>query len=230
MVDNLPNGSTGSTPMTNETTTLPVDGLGTGTAPTNEPTTLGAAPSPAAPRASDSPAGAPEAYTPWTVPEGYVLDPGVVEKAGPLFKELGLSQEQGQKLVNFYSENSLTASKEALESMQNTRREWVDGMKSDPTLSKLVGKDGGFGPDSRLMTTINQALDGLQNPKLVSDFRAAADLTGAGDNPAIVRVIYALASMVTEGNQHAVGNPVNSKQMPKTAAAAMYPNLPSAQG
>jgi hypothetical protein len=228
MPDNPTIGSIGSTPTTNETTTPPVAGSETGTAQTNEPTTLGAAPSPAPPKAPDSPAGAPEAYTPWTLPQGYELDASIAEKANPIFKELGLSQEQAQKLVSFYSENALTTSKGALESMQNTRREWVEGMKSDPALSKLVGKDGGFGPDSRLMTTINQALDGLQNPKLVSDFRAAADLTGAGDNPAIVRVIYALASMVTEGNQHVVGNPVNSKQGPKTAASAIYPNLPSA--
>jgi hypothetical protein len=219
--------STDATPTTNVTTTPPVAGLGTGTSPTNEPTTLGAAP-PTSPKPEDR-TPAPAEYTAWTVPEGYELDAGVVAEAAPLFKELGLDQTQAQKLVDFYSKHALGASKQALDAYQNTRTEWVEGMKSDPVLGKLVGKDGAFGTDSPLMTTINQALDGLQNPKLVSDFRAAVDLTGAGDNPAIVRVIYALASMVTEGTQHVTGGPTTVRTGPRTAAAAIYPNLPSAQ-
>ena len=46
---------------------------------------------------------APESYTDFSVPEGHTLDAAAIESATPLFRELGLSQDQAQKLVDFYS-------------------------------------------------------------------------------------------------------------------------------
>src|SRR5262249_32010915 len=97
-------------------------------------------------------------------------------------------------------------------------------------LGKLVGSNGNFGPDSELVRTVNQALDGLQNPKLVSDFKDAMELTGAGDNPAFVKVLYALASKVTEGTTYPTGGVPTAAQKRPSAAAAVFPNLPSSQG
>jgi hypothetical protein len=178
----------------------------------------------------------PEKYDAWTVPEGYELDAGLVDEASPIFKELGLTQEASQKLVDFYAKHALKSSDDAMKAWMETRSEWREDMKSDPVLGKLVGKDGNFGPDSPLVRTINRALDGLQNPKLVSDFKAAMNLTGGGDNPAFVQVLHALASKVTEGTSYASGSPTNID--PKTgqvrgrpsAGAALYPSLPSASG
>ena len=183
--------------------------------------------------------GAPEKYEAWSVPDGYELDQGLVDEASPIFKELGLSQEASQKLVDFYAKHALATNKEVMDAWTATRTEWRESMKTDPDLGKLVGKDGNFGPDSPLIQTVNRALDGLQNPKLVSDFKAAMDLTGAGDNPAFVRVLHALASKVTEGTSYAKGDPAKASVDPRTgqlregrpsAAAAIYPNLPSAGG
>ena len=48
--------------------------------------------------------GAPETYADFTVPEGSTVSKEVIgESATPLFRELGLSQDQAQKLVDFYS-------------------------------------------------------------------------------------------------------------------------------
>ena len=44
--------------------------------------------------------GAPDQYEAFTVPEGQELDEAVLEQYSPVFKELGLSQEQAQKLVD----------------------------------------------------------------------------------------------------------------------------------
>lgn len=203
--------------------------LGDGATPPADPKPT----DPTPPKAQDKSA-APEAYTPWTTPEGYELDPKLVEQATPIFKELGLTQEQTQKLVDIWNEHSVAAAKEGqkiFDEWMDIRKGWREGMLSDEVLGKLVGPDGKHGPDSPLVQTMNRALAGLQNPKLVADFKDAMDLTGAGDNPAFVRVFHALASKVTEGTSYAAGGPVaQPKGQPKSAAAALYPNLPSASG
>ena len=54
--------------------------------------------------------GAPEAYTEFTVPEGYKLEGERLEQTQALFKELGLSQDKAQKLVDKFCELSGTDS------------------------------------------------------------------------------------------------------------------------
>jgi hypothetical protein len=153
----------------------------------------------------------------------------------PVFKELGLSQEQAQKLIDVYAKQSVKdaegINKNASKWWNDQQQTWRDSMKDDPELGKLVDAQGNFGPTSKIVETVGRALDGLQNPKLVSDFKAAMDLTGAGNNPAFVKVFYALASKVTEGTTYAAGGkPVAPAQQRPTAGAAMYPNLPSGAG
>lgn len=225
MVDETVTTPTESTTTTNDSSALGAvlgDGVGDKAAP---PEPVGDTP----PKVEDKPA-APEKYEAWTVPEGYELDAGLVEEATPIFKELGLTQEQSQRLVDFYAKHSLKAGEDAIRAWQDQRQEWREGLKSDEVLGKLVDKTGNFSPESPLVQTVNRALQGLQNPKLVSDFKAAMDMTGAGDNPAFVRVLYALASKVTEGTSYAAGGPVNSGGKRPSAGAALYPNLPSAAG
>lgn len=158
--------------------------------------------------------GPPEKYD-FKPPEGFDLDPKALEEATPLFKELGLSQESAQKLVDFYGKHSAQSSQAAVDAWISTRTQWRDELKADPALGKELA------PDGKVATTVNRALAGLQNPKLVADFKAAMDLTGAGDNPAFVRVLYALAGKVTEGTTYAQGSPVGAKG-PRSAGDAIY--------
>jgi hypothetical protein len=218
----------GSATATNQNDGGLAAALGDGTGGTKDATT-GDGTGDTPPKAPDKPT-APDTYTPWTVPEGYELDAKLVEQATPVFKELGLSQEQSQKLVDLYAKATTEANKAVMDSLAETRKEWREGMLKDPALGKLVGKDGNFGPDSPLVQTVNRALTGLQNPKLVSDFKAAMDLTGAGDNPAFVRVLHALASKVTEGTSYAQGQPTKTGTSRPSAGAALYPNLPTQSG
>jgi hypothetical protein len=237
MADETTPSSTGATTTTTGTTTTPADGSATATGQTSEssfadsvgtkPAIEPAAVDPASKPADKPATGAPETYSPWTAPEGYELDAGLVEEASPIFRELGLTQEQSQKLVDFYSKHSLAAADASLKAFTDMRAEWRQSMKTDDTLSKLADSSGNFGPRSPLVDTVNRALDGLQNPKLVADFKDAMNLTGAGDNPAFVRVLHALASQVTEGTSYAAGGPPKGNSARPSAGAAMYPHLPS---
>ena len=201
--------------------------LGDGLAKVTAPTTPPEAPKPAEP-----PPAVPETYADWKVPEGYELDKGVADEAAPMFRELGLTQEQGQKLVDFYAKHAIKSAedqtKSIMDSWSETRNQWREDLVKDAQMGKLVGSDGKFGPDSKLVVTVNRALDSLQNPKLASDFKDAMELTGAGDNPAFVKVLYALASKVTEGTSYVSGEPTRTERPRPSAGAALYPHLPSA--
>jgi hypothetical protein len=48
--------------------------------------------------------GAPEAYADFDLPEGVTMDEALLESALPLFKELKLTQDQAQKLINLQAE------------------------------------------------------------------------------------------------------------------------------
>lgn len=169
----------------------------------------------------DAPAGAPEKYEDFKVPEGYTLNGDDAKAATELFKEMNLNQDQAQKLVDFYSEKFVSAAKAPFNAYQNMRKEWQDAAKADPDIgSKLP----------QVKATVAKAIDALGDTGLAKDFREAMDLTGAGDHPAFIKTIYKLASLVAEGSLVTGGNPSPHGQTapgkPVSAAKAMYPNLP----
>ena len=165
--------------------------------------------------------GAPETYSQWTVPEGFTLDEGVSKEIGGLFKGMKLSQEQGQKLVDFYTKQTSESANQPYQVWQETQEQWVKEVKADRELGPRLNE---------VKTTISRAIDGLNDPKLARDFREAMDFTGAGNNPAFIKAFWKLAQMVTEGGHVAGGGPSAQGQRRQgeqtSAARAMYPNLP----
>jgi hypothetical protein len=165
--------------------------------------------------------GAPETYSQWTVPEGFTLDETVSKEIGGIFKGLNLSQEQGQKLVDFYTAKTAESANQPYQVWQETQEQWIKEVKADRELGPRLNE---------VKTTISRAIDGLNDPKLARDFREAMDFTGAGNNPAFIRAFWKLAQMVTEGGHVAGGGPSAQGQRRQgespSAARAMYPNLP----
>lgn len=166
--------------------------------------------------------GAPEKYEPFKAPEGYELDPKAVEEFTPIAKELGLSQDGAQKLIDFYSAKT----KEVAEAPYNTWKEmndkWAGEVKADPALGPRLAE---------VKQNVSRALDAIGDPKLTSAFKEAMDLTGAGNHPAFVKVIDRLAAHFIEGKHVAGGGPSPHGQTapgskPQSVASALYPNLP----
>lgn len=173
--------------------------------------------------------GAPEQYEAWKVPDQYVIDPDTGKEINSLFKDLGLSQEAGQKLVDFYINKTQQAFEEPFTAYETMRKEWRDASESHTDLRGKLGVGG------EVLTTIGKALDDLGNKDLVSEFKQLMDLTGAGDHPAFIRVLYGLAKQLTEGTHVGGGGPAKegqtapgSKTSQPSAAGALWPNLPSA--
>lgn len=216
-------------PVGNQPSPTPPTDPTTTSAPPNAPAAEPTAPAgsllnePTTPQPEGKPAGAPETYTDFTAPEGYEIDKEALAEATPIFKELGLSQESAQKLVDFYSKQSQQAAEAPIQLWKETQEAWVKEIKADPEIGGRLDE---------VKTSVARMLDGLGNPKLATEFRQAMDYTGAGNNPAFIRVMNALAKQLTEGS-HVRGNspsPAGQGQrgaLP-SAAKAMYPDLPSA--
>lgn len=76
--------------------------------------------------------GAPDEYQPFKMPEGLELDTAAMEKAAPVFKELGLSQEKSQKLVDIYAGLKQEEDAKQQANLNAMRDGWAKEITSDP--------------------------------------------------------------------------------------------------
>ena len=163
----------------------------------------------------------PETYD-FRAPEGQTLDPKVIEAASPIFKELGLSQDAAQKLVDFYASQTTKINTDLVKSVEDMRAGWRDTVMKDPELG---------GKLDAVKTELGRAKDRLP-PAVRTAFDSALNETGMGDHPAIVRALYEFSKLVNEGTHVSGGAPSplgqNSKGVAQrpTIAGALYPNLP----
>jgi len=163
--------------------------------------------------------GPPETYAEFKVPDGYKLDEAVSKEAGELFKEAGLTQDQAQKMVDLYVREAQKAFAQPLETYEAMKTDWRNEVVKDPKL----GNGTDLLPDVK--AGLGRMIDAIGG-EAATAFRDAMALTGAGDHPAVIRGLYALAQLVTEGRPVKAGAPVTPKQaQPPTGAKALYPNL-----
>lgn len=167
--------------------------------------------------------GAPEAYTNFTAPEGTTLDPELIASAAPIFKELNLSQDQAQKLVDFHSKQATASREAAVAAVEKMQSDWVSQIKSDKDLGPIL--------NTKVLPEIGRMKDRLP-AEVRTAFNEAMNFTGAGNHPGVVKALYEMAKLVNEGS-HVTGTaPSKHGQTPPeksaapTLAAAMYPHLP----
>jgi hypothetical protein len=163
------------------------------------------------------------------------LSKETLEAATPIFKELGLSQEAAQRLVSFHAEQLKATLPSAQESAYTEmRKDWATKTLAHPEITSAVDKDSGKTGIDAVKINIGRVLGALGDATLANEFKAAMDLTGAGDHPAFVRALNKLAGLITEGRPVTGKGPSpEGQRAPGTAsrpsaAQALYPNLPSA--
>lgn len=166
---------------------------------------------PQAPPVADPPAGDPPAadppadaeYTDFELPEGMSADADLLQKAVPLFKELGLNQEQAQKLVSLQAESMLAQQDAVAAQIQS----WESAVKAD----KEIGGDK-FDENLGLAKT---ALEKIGTPEL----RKFLTETGAGSHPEVLRAFVKIGRLMKEDNPGA-GTPSGDK---KDIVDILYP-------
>ena len=159
------------------------------------------------PPAGDPPAGAPEVYEDFTLPEGVTMDASLLEKAVPVFKELGLTQDQAQKLVSLEAEQRTAQAQQFVEQIAS----WEASIKAD----KEIGGD----KFEENLGVAKVALDKFGTPEL-KDFMEG---TGAGSHPEIVRLLVRVGQAIKEDNPGGGTPPAPSKDI----VERMYPNNPN---
>ena len=142
----------------------------------------------------------------FTMPEGVEMDQAAIEQFIPIAKELGLTPEAAQKIVDIQA-NQVVAARKAHETAVNTARDaWVKEISSDPEL-------GG----EKLQETLyiaNQGLESLGDiglAKLLSE-------TGFGDHPIFIRAFHKIGLMHGDDkavfggptSQHGIGDMYNN--------------------
>src|SRR5262245_3625361 len=164
--------------------------------------------------------GAPEKYEDFKLPDGVEISTELMTEASGMFKELNLTQANAQRLVDFHAK-ALTAAAEApITHWRDQQTAWRNEIKADPEIGGKLGA---------VKASIGRMYDSLGDSPLVASFREAMDLTGAGNHPAFVKLMFKVSERLGEGKPVDGGNPPGGGK-PRTGAAAMYPNLPSASG
>ena len=161
-------------------------------------------------------------------PEGYEIDPKMVEEFTPIAKELGLTNEQAQKLADVWNKHSIESAEAPYKAYEEFRTKGRDEIVKDPALGD--GKDN-LKPEVR--TNISKVYDAIGDAKLIEAFKADMDLTGSGDRPSFVRVMNAVGKLLSEGTlvkgsgASPLGQTSSGNAAKPSAAQALYPNNPS---
>jgi hypothetical protein len=125
-------------------------------------------------------------YTGFKLPDGVALDEAAMKTASDLFADSGLSQEQAQKFIDLAVSREQAAARKGVQAFVDLQTKWVSEIKADPDI-------GGDKFDATLASAA-RAIDRLAIPGL----REALDLTGAGNNPAVVKAFARVGQMVSE--------------------------------
>jgi hypothetical protein len=149
-------------------------------------------------------------YTDFKMPEGLVLDATKLGEFKEIAAGLKIDQEGAQKLMDIYTKEFKEASEAPMRAWTSLQNQWRDEVKNDPII-------GGANLDKNLAATkagFNNLL-GEDAPK----FWNALNITGAGNNPDIVRGLMKAAA------PHAPATAVNGSpgKPTKTAGATLYP-------
>lgn len=163
----------------------------------------------------------PDTYTDFTLPEGFTLDDATKTEMAATFKELGLTQEGAQKLVDLHTKRLAASIEGQSAAAMQMRNDWKNDAVKNPT----IGTGTAIKPE--VLQTIGRAIEGL-GPTLAPKFREAMNISGVGNNPAFIEAFYALARERTEGRPLAAPKPaaVSDPSRPQSKAHALYPNNP----
>lgn len=144
------------------------------------------------------------------MPEGMVVNETALAAFSPLAKEMNLTQDQAQKLVNIQTEQIAAAEAAQVEQWQTTQDEWRETSKNDP----LIGGTNFQATMGHVKTFLNK----FANPAMLE----LLDDTGVGNNVEVIRLFAAAGKAMGEGNI-APGNPAPPGGQ-LTQAQILYPD------
>jgi hypothetical protein len=147
------------------------------------------------------------------IPEGLEFDQAALDLFTPIFKELGISEEGAQKLVDAYVPTLEGMEQRMREQSLKQYKEIVEGWKKE-TLAEL-GTDS-----SKKLALCAKAINKYGGDNL----RAALDQTGMGNHPEFVKFMLRVGETITEDAFIDPKNPLPG-QTSEAKLKAMYPTM-----
>ena len=121
--------------------------------------------------------------------EGGEVNQKLVELASPVFKELGLTQAQADKLSGLYNEIAKDQQTRVVQQINEMREGWRQAIASDKDMA---------GKQTEIGAVIGRAKEMLP-PDLRAEFNKTMNETGMGDHPVIVKTLWKLSELLSEG-------------------------------
>ena len=191
---------------------------------TNDPTEQTPPAHPAQPNEPSAADTVPDAYV-FKDAEGKSLTSPLIDSVTPIFKELGLTQPQADKLVAEYNKFAQKEADTATQAIQQMGARWEAETRADPEMGPKL---------DQIKVEIGRAMESTLTPTEREAFQRSMNETMAGNNPAFVRAFWKMAQKIGPA-QHTSGNPAPPGQNPSgtpnarpSVASAMWPKLPSA--
>ena len=159
----------------------------------------------------------PEVYE-FKAPEGLELNKEAVAEFTPIAKELNLTNEQAQKLVDIYGGQILKAMKANEEAQAATINSWIDATKTD--------KEIGGAEFSNTLLLANNALEKLATPELrqlmLPPSAENPKGLGLGAHPEVIRHFYRIGKNMAEDQRLVQGGNV---EVQPERARVMFPTM-----
>lgn len=151
---------------------------------------------------------APETYE-FQFPEGVEKDEVLVEAFTPIAKELNLTQEKAQKLVDFYNKHVQDQTGEQTKAWEDMQKEWVTATKSD--------KDIGGVNFVQNLAVAKKAVDTFGSNELKQLF----NYTGVGNHVAMVKFLHNIGKAISESKIYSG----QQSDVPKDVAKILFPDM-----
>lgn len=143
------------------------------------------------------------------LPEGFKMEEATAAALKEILGDKALSaQDRMQKLTDIHTGLLKTHAETQLKAWNDIQEKWVGEIKADPEMG---------GPKFQVMqATVSKALDQFGTPNV----RKALTLTGAGNNPDVVKTFFKMSQALVEAGAVPAAKPA---AQPKTAADIMWP-------
>ena len=165
--------------------------------------------------------GAPETYAEFKMPEGIEADKATVEKFGALAKELNLSQEKAQKLVDIQTGFMKEQAEQQAKAWEKVLGDWEKQGQDDPFVG---GKDyeANKGLANAVIAKFGLSkimVDGKETQS-IKPLVDALSITGAGNHPEILRLLVNVGKAIGEDKLR--GGTSQNTPEPRTLAQRIF--------
>lgn len=146
------------------------------------------------------------------LPDGVTLKGEALDELKATAKELGLTQEQAQKVADLGAKQAQAFTNQLVEYQRNQTAEWANATKADKEI-------GGDALDANLGVA-KKALDAYATPEL----KKLLNDSGLGNHPEVIRTFFKVGKAISEDGKIITGSAGQQSREAVPIENRLYPN------